>query len=334
MKRSRSDAERRLRQAVRVARPLQLLTLIQGPGPWHAKDLAGELECSVRSIYRDFQVLELAGMPFYHDPVMGYRLFSNARFHVPALTQDELIGLAVATKLAEAPNLRPGRGSEAVTRKMTATTSVPNKALLALATDLISVIDLKLADHRLHQGVIRTVQSALLEHKQLTGTYRSPYETQSVRLTLHPYRLCLLKQAWYLIARPDDSDSPRTYRVPRFESDVQLLSSPATIPEAFDLIEYFGLAWCVYRGDKRYEIEVLFSQAVADSVIETVWHRTQQIRRHENGEVTLTFVVDGLNEIVRWVLGWAGKCRVIRPDELKDLVKIRLKAGLKMEENA
>ena len=137
MKRSRSDAERRLRQAVRVARPLQLLTLIQGAGPWHARDLATELECSVRSIYRDFQVLELAGLPVYHDPVMGYRLLSNARFQVPALTQDELIGLAVATKLAEVPNLRPGRGSESVTRKMPAPTSVPNKALLGLGTALI-----------------------------------------------------------------------------------------------------------------------------------------------------------------------------------------------------
>ena len=245
-----------------------------------------------------------------------------------------MVGLAVATKRADVPNLGPGRGAESFARKMTATTSVPNKALLALVTELISVIDLKLADHRLHQGVIRTVQSALLEHKQLTGTYRSPYETQLVRLTLHPYRLCLLKQAWYLIARPDDSDSPRTYRIPRFESDVQLLSSPATTPETFDLIEYFGLAWAVYRGDNRYEIEVLFSREAADSVIETVWHRTQQIHRHENGEVTLTFVVDGLNEIVRWVLGWAGKCRVIRPAELKDLVKTRLNAGLKMEEYA
>ena len=334
MKRSRSDAERRLRQAIRVARPLQLLTLIQGAGPWHARDLAMELECSIRSIYRDFQVLELAGLPVCHDPQLGYKLFADARFPVPALTQDELIGQAVATRLAEAPDLRPGRGCESATQKLTATASLVNRTLLLQVADLITVLDLKLSDHRQHQEVIRTGQTALLQHRQLSGTYRSPYEPQPVRLTLHPYRLCLLKQAWYLIARPHGTDSPRTYRIPRFESDVRLLTSPAAIPESFDLTRYFGLAWAVYRGDTRYEIELLFSQSAAATVTETVWHRTQEVRRHGDGEVTLKFVVDGLNEIGRWVLGGAGQCSVIRPVELKTLVNARLEARLQMEANS
>ncbi len=328
--RSRSDSERRLRQSVRLARPLHVLTLIQSAGPWHAGDLAAELECSVRSIYRDLQVLELAGLPVCHDPRTGYRLLSEARFPVPALTRDEMIGQAVATRLAETPDLRPGRGSETVTRKLAATASLPNKTLLARASDLIAVLDLKLADHRRHQDVIRTIQTALLDHRQLRGVYRSPYEPAPVNLTLHPYRLCLLKQAWYLIARREGAESPRTYRIPRFEPGLALLPIPAEIPESFDLTTYFGLAWAVYRGDSRFEIEVRFSRSAAATVTETIWHRTQEVLRHRDGEVTLNFTVDGLNEIVRWVLGWAGQCRVIRPDELRDLVRTRLEAGLGM----
>jgi hypothetical protein len=57
------------------------------------------------------------------------------------------------------------------------------------------VLDLKLADHSQHHETIRTVQWALLERKQLTGHYRSPYEPTPVKLTLHPYRLCLVKAA-------------------------------------------------------------------------------------------------------------------------------------------
>jgi hypothetical protein len=48
--------------------------------------------------------------------------------------------------------------------------------------------------------IIRTIQWAMLDNKQLSGQYVSPYQETPVRLTLHPYRLCLAQQAWYLVA--------------------------------------------------------------------------------------------------------------------------------------
>ena len=80
------------------------------------------------------------------------------------------------------------------------------------------MLDLKLADHSRHHELIRAVQWALIRGKQLTGTYASPYESKPKRLDLHPYRLCLVKQAWYLIARPQDAEQPRTFRITRFKS--------------------------------------------------------------------------------------------------------------------
>ncbi len=41
-------------------------------------------------------------------------------------------------------------------------------------------------------------------------------------------------------------------------------------------------------------------------VTETTWHHTQAVKRHEDGRVTLSFRVDGLDEIFRWVFGWSG----------------------------
>jgi hypothetical protein len=65
---------------------------------------------------------------------------------------------------------------------------------------------------------------------------------------------------------------------------------------ASGLRAYFGNAWAVYRGDVSYEVEVRFVPEAAALVTETTWHHTQQARRNEDGSVTLSFRVDGLQE--------------------------------------
>ena len=92
---------------------------------------------------------------------------------------------------------------------------------------------------------------------------------------------------------------------------------PAFLPEDFDLKDYLGNAWGVYRGAQTYDIEIRFSCEAAYLVTETLWHSTQTVQRHKDGTVTLGFRVDGLNEIVHWLLGWSGRVSVVQPPELR-----------------
>ena len=94
----------------------------------------------------------------------------------------------------------------------------------------------------------------------------------------------------------------------------------AQVPEEFDLRDYFGNAWAVYRGEQSFDVEIRFAKEVAATVVETVWHHTQKVQKNQDGTVTFTFRVDGLNEIVRWVLGWGSRAVVIKPPELRQLI--------------
>ena len=78
---------------------------------------------------------------------------------------------------------------------------------------------------------------------------------------------------------------------------------------------------------------IVFQNYIHNIVTETVWHHTQKARRHKDGKVTLTFRVDGLNEIVRWVVGWAGRVNVIKPRELRELVTGQLRKALQMHDD-
>ena len=66
-KSARPEGDRRLRQADRLARVMRMLQLLLSRGRWNARDIAAEQECSERTVFRDMQVLELAGIPIVFD---------------------------------------------------------------------------------------------------------------------------------------------------------------------------------------------------------------------------------------------------------------------------
>ena len=52
------------------------------------------------------------------------------------------------------------------------------------------------------------------------------------------------------------------------------------------------------------------------------------MKHYKNGGVTLSFTVDGLDEIVWWVLGWSGRAKVLKPEKLRAMVVDKLRAAL------
>jgi predicted DNA-binding transcriptional regulator YafY len=334
------DAARRANQTERLARALRLLELLCGLKCHTLDGLAQELNCSTKTVRRCLHVLRAAGYEWRFDKYRkSYELISSPQFRLPItqLSNDELLGQVVAGILSSAPGLDLAAGARRTTQKLAAQLSLDaalSQAALQIVTDaerVIDVLNLSLADHSRSHDAMRAAQRALLTKRQVLADYRSPHRGRRENLRLHPYRLCLLKQAWYLIARPADSDRVRTYRIARFES-LEVTGSPADVPDDFELRAYFGNAWAVYRGQQSYDVEILFTKDAAPLVQETVWHRTQRVKHHRDGRVTLLFQVDGLEEIVHWVLGWSGRAKVIKPNELRALVVEHLRSGLKLNE--
>ena len=338
--RQRSESDRRIRQAAAVARKLKLLAILTGRGLWTKADLARSLaeQCGeskpfvIKTIERDMKVLALAGVVFEEHGVnpKQYRVRPNQQFPVLNLTQDEILGQAAATVITAAAGLNVAAGAKATSAKLGATREGVEDLLRDVA-GVMEVLGLKLADHRQHQEIIKAIQLALIEGRQLSGEYASPYRKKPVKLTLDPCRLCLVNQAWYLIARANDTQQLKTYRVQRVET-LRRLDTSAIVPADFSVKDYFGNAWGVYRGDKSYDVEIWFSPKAAPLVCETAWHHTQNVKRHKDGSATLGFTVDGLDEILWWILGWSGRAKVIKPTELRTMVVEQLKTALQLNE--
>lgn len=318
-KKDHPDRDRRVRQADRLARVLRVLALIQSRGRWTTKAIADEIECSERTVYRDLDVLRFAGIPYHREGDQQFiRVRPDFKFPVMTLTEDEILGLSLATAMTKSPGLDVTAGASPTTLKLAAVSKEETQELIDDALRLVTVLDLKLADHSRHHEAIKSVQLALVQGKQVTGHYESPYESSPIKLRLHPYHLCLIKNAWYVIGKTAEDAIPHTYRIARFKA-LRMIDELAETPAEFDIREYFANAWAVFRGEQSYDIQLKFTPAAAKVVTETIWHHTQTAKVHRDGSVTLCFQVDGLNEILHWILSWAGRVQIQKPVELQKL---------------
>ena len=137
----------------------------------------------------------------------------------------------------------------------------------------------------------------------------------------------LLNSFIKLIAGAIDAKSPYTgghcQRVPEITSLLAKAACDSDDPifKDFSLDDHFGNAWRMIRSDDEYDVELVFDAEFAETISDTLWHPTQEFQWHDDGSITFTCKVDGLNEIVWWILSMGPHCVVKQPQVLADRVK-------------
>jgi predicted DNA-binding transcriptional regulator YafY len=150
--------------------------------------------------------------------------------------------------------------------------------------------------------------------------YDSYFDKREISTRLHPYRLVFISRAWYVIGYSAMHDMVRTFKLDRI---ITLHWTDESFePDAdFSLENYFGNAWSMIRGDRRYKVAIRFSPKVAGNVEEVFWHATQQIDHLEDGSIRYEVEVDGVHEIAWWVLGYGKEAVVEEPPELQQIIR-------------
>ncbi|MWA05718.1 WYL domain-containing protein [Actinomadura sp. LD22] len=254
---------------MRASRLLSLLLLLQTRGRMTARDLADELDVSVRTVYRDVESLSAAGVPVYADrgPDGGYRLLEGYRTRLTGLTTGEAESLFLSGMPGPATQL--GLGDVAAAAEL--------KLMAALPPDLRTrAARIRERFHLDAPGWFRApddvphlqaVADAVWNQHRIRVRYHRWARPQQVERDLEPIGVVLKAGTWYLIARPHhprtppdgtpaepagtapaDDRAPRTYRVSRI-----LTLHP--LPHHFDRPPDFDLAayWDAYAT--RFEAD-------------------------------------------------------------------------------
>lgn len=214
---------------------MSLVLLLQARGRVTARELAGELEVSVRTVYRDLEALSAAGVPVVAEsgPGGGCWLLEDYRFPLRALHPDEAEALLILGVPDALRDLGLDGAIAAAHRQIRVTSGFGHPSGRPGAGAALVHLDMP-RWFRSHERVphLRDLATALRQNRQVELSYTRPGSDPAPRVAA-PLGLVNKAGTWYLVA-VTRSDRVTVFRAGNVTS-VQILDEPASRPPGFDL---------------------------------------------------------------------------------------------------
>ena len=315
----------------RIRRLLLLVEVLQSGRSFNTVQLSDQCGVSRRTIFRDLRTLQDSGIPVeFSKSSGGYSL--RSRIFVPPtdFTLNEALSVVIlCNELGDRAGGIPFQQA-AWSAGMKLLSSLPGQ-LREFVTEAAQAIDVRLAPfNRLDEAepFYQLLTRAIARRRQVRIQYRSfmPDEPDEFSTLLSPYRLLFGRRSWYVIGRSSLHRMIRTFHLGRILK-AETLESRFRIPANFSLNRYLGNAWFLIRERAaRQNVVVRFQKMVAGNVAEVQWHKTQNIVWNDDGTLDFHVTVDGLGEIIWWILGYGDQAEALKPAALRKKISQKIAA--------
>lgn len=304
----------------RVNRLLQLITLLQTRTGWDARSLARELEVSTRTLFRDLNTLEDAGIPCRSKDGGDYRIQRGFFLPPVSLSAPEVLGLMQLTRFVGHHRERPFHAHAlSALYKLITTVPEPLRATCGQMLSHISIEPDPKLDTDTEQVFFTQLQQAVDLRKACKVVYAAVNGEGTTAFEIEPYILHHINRAWYVLGRTDAHDEVRMLKLIRIK-ELTLLTRRFDKPGTYKVSDKLGSAWKLIPEGREHDIELTFTPRVATNVSEVHWHPSQSQEIAEDGSCVMRFRVDGLSEIAWWVCGYADQVVVNKPAKLREIV--------------
>jgi len=289
-----------------------------------AKQLPPDYPRHGRTVRRDLEALEAAGVPLVNERIDGrvrWRLMEGFR-KLPALSfsPTELMALVISRSL-----LQPLAGTEiktALDSAMAKASRLLPPASMDYVQQIQSVFAVGIGPHktyREHRQTIDRLTQAIAKKRTVQMRYYSASRLRTTRREVDPYRLWYASGGLYLVGYCHLRKEPRMFAVERMRA-VTLTDHPYQMPLGFDLEAFVQDSLTVMRG-RPIEVELRFDKATAAWAKDRIWHPSQKLTQLKNNGMTMRLNVADSRELVGWILSFGGGVQVIKPEPLQKAVK-------------
>src|SRR3990170_4671107 len=238
-----------------LSRQWRLIRLLDHPNGFTVDEAAGELGCTVRTVWRDLDVLQKANFPLYDEKDgrrVRYRLVDGFRAKLPApFTLSEVVALLMSRDL-----LAPTAGSVLAPSVHAAFDKIrallPDKAH-RLLDEMRTVIGVRGLGAKLLLGAadfLTPIHQALLERRTLDIDYFAFSKQEESTRFVDPYHLTLHEGGLYLIGHCHTRKDLRIFAVERIRR-LKVTDRHFTVPADFDPKRYLESAWGVMSSEER-----------------------------------------------------------------------------------
>lgn len=274
-----------------------------------AKELAERFEVSVRTIYRDIELLSSMNVPVYMTKGKngGISLLDGYKLDKAMFTEEEqnqiLFALQGFNKLSA--------NDIAVFDKMKAVFDKDNKNWI----DIDFTVWGKSA---VQKSSFETIKQAILQAKKIKFVYFNSYGEKSKR-KVEPLQICFKYNAWYLFAYDDHKQDYRMFKLSRIK-DIEITerSFDRKMPEK--------------RQDSSRKVKTIsFVMEVSREMAYRVYDEFEEsnIEIMENGNFRISAQYPENDWVYGYILSFGEYAKVLYPEALKNIVREKLNKSIK-----
>lgn len=302
---------------MRADRLISILLLLQIHGRLTAQELAGRLEVSERTIYRDMAALSSSGVPVVAERGTGggWYLMDGYQTNLTGLNEAEVQALFLSAPDRLLGDLGLTSTAESAMIKLLAALPAAERRDADFLRQRIFVDVAGWRSIGENLSVLPVLQEAIWTQHKLHVVYQRGDDQQVARL-IDPLGLVAKGQTWYLVGSVENE--LRTYRVSRIV-DIEKTEKPFMRPAGFDLERFWRESVEEFVARLPSYPAILRVASARLSWVET-W-RFARIQKIEPPDVEgwhivyLTF--DVIEEACGFVLGCGDEIEVIDPPQLR-----------------
>ncbi|MBB6634132.1 helix-turn-helix transcriptional regulator [Cohnella thailandensis] len=300
---------------MQISRLFQVIYILLEKGTVTAPELAERFEVSVRTIYRDVEVLSQAGVPIYTSQGKGGGISLSDRFVLNKSLlsdkeQDEILFALQSLSVAQFPD------SDEVLSKL-------SSLFRKNSTNWIEVDFSSWGSGQKQKELYVLLKQAILEHKVISFTYLSADGEQKSRRAA-PVKLLFKDRAWYVEAYSFEKNALRTFKITRM-SNVQLLDEDES-----KLLE-IQQVWMEATWTSREEVRVnetpriplvlKIEPAGAYRIVDEF--KEEDISKQEDGSFRVTSDMPSGEWLYQYLLSYGDLLEVIEPVSVRLEMKNR-----------
>ena len=283
-------------------RLFKILYYVLEKGKVTANELAEKYEVSIRTIYRDIDVLSSAGIPIYATQGKGggIEIADDFVLKKSFLSENEQEQILIALKGLELTNKE--YENELLT-KLTALSKTKN-------TNWIEVDFTNWQRSKSYDELFKDIKSAIINKNIVRFIYFSSNKKETSR-KVKPIRLLFKGWDWYVYAFCLSRNDFRYFKLSRIK-EFEIL--PNTFEDDFDSI--------VLKKEIEYEetvfVKVKFDREMAFRVYDEV---SSAIEEDEDGSLYATVELPNDYNLYNYIFSYGDAAEVLEPKEIRDKIK-------------
>lgn len=281
----------------------------------------------LRTIQRDLQNLEEAGLPFEKNKNIGNEnVWSLPSYYKnlipPVFHQNEITGLHfLKSYLKNFGNTHISKWTDQLIEKLE--DYVPGDIFVKMLPDQEIFFNQNKGcyNYDANSNVENKIIEAINNKEWLEISYLCTDYKNAREFLLFPHGIFLYQGSLYVASSFADSDEYFSVLL-HFIKDVKAVADPPEKKPVFNHDIFNERRFGMYSGNP-VTVKLMIENSYLRYFVNRIWHTSQKIYQDAKGRHIIEMKVPLAPELINWVTGWSSGITVLEPEELKDMVKER-----------